>query len=337
MALKRVVVQAAVAIVLVLAAPGAGLAARVRTLEAGVDLLLALEVRPFAIAHRGFGENLGGDPTRPIENTVAAVEQGFEAGVSVVEVDVQVTRDRRVAVFHDDVLADRTCLNELTFAELQARVPHVASLEEILAVAGRFNQRHPLRGILIVEMKAAAPLCDRNDTHEHAIVAAVTHAIRDMRMTRQVLLTSFSPALLALAHRHAPEIERIVAVSGLQFLSAEEIQAALGQPVTLIDKKLDLGLQWAELGDEFRLPGYHSLAELVRTAAVTGARIVEADLLLLHAVGAPLVDLLRGAGFKVLGFTVDSLTDWTFLESVGVDGIYTNDVPLGVSRQATIP
>src|SRR5438309_11396873 len=143
MALQRVVVQAAVAIVLVLVAPGAGLAARVRTLEAGVDLLLALEVRPFAIAHRGFGEHLGGDPTRPIENTVAAVEQGFEAGVSVVEVDVQLTRDGRLAAFHNDFLPNLTCLNHLTLAELPARLPHVPSLEDVLATARRFNAPHP--------------------------------------------------------------------------------------------------------------------------------------------------------------------------------------------------
>src|SRR5438093_301529 len=140
--IPRRVVQVAVAIVLIFAAPSIGLAARHRTLEGTVDLLLGLEVRPLAIA----------------------------------------------------------------------------------------------------------PLCDPDDTQERAIVSAVTHVIRHMRMTHQVLLTSFSPVLLYLAHRHAPEIERILAVSGLQFLTKEEIEAALGQPVTLIDKDLDLGPQWAELG-----------------------------------------------------------------------------------------
>src|SRR2546423_12622463 len=88
---RRVVVQVAAAIVLLLVAPGAALAARGRTQQASADLLLALDVRPFAIAHRGFGENLGTDPTRPIENTGAAVEQGFEAGDPVVEVNAPLT------------------------------------------------------------------------------------------------------------------------------------------------------------------------------------------------------------------------------------------------------
>src|SRR5260221_14383054 len=64
-----------------------------------VDDLLDLDVKPFAIGHRGFGENMGEDPSRPIEDTVAAVRRGFKAGISVVEIDVQVTRDHEAVVF----------------------------------------------------------------------------------------------------------------------------------------------------------------------------------------------------------------------------------------------
>src|SRR5947208_1102375 len=137
---RRVVVQVAAAIVLLLVAPGAALAARGRALEASADLLLDLDVRPFAIAHRGFGENLGADPSRPIEDTVPAVRQGFMAGASVVEVDVQLTRDGEVAVFHDDFLDDLTCLNRLTLNELQRRLPYVPSLQAVLNQARRVNQ-----------------------------------------------------------------------------------------------------------------------------------------------------------------------------------------------------
>jgi glycerophosphoryl diester phosphodiesterase len=157
-----------------------------------------------------------------------------------------------------------------------------------------------------------------------------------MRMTPQVLLTSFSPAMLALAQRHAADIDRILAVSGLQFLTKDEIEAAIGVPVTLIDKRLDLGLQWAELGVVERLPGYRSFNELFRTAALIGARVVEADLLLLHSAGRPLVEALQANGLKVFGFTANTVKDWNFLDSLGVDGIYTNDILLGVTRQAPI-
>ena len=337
MSIRHLVLSMAATLIVLSVAAGNARAARPRALEASADLLLSLDVRPFAIAHRGFGDNLGEDPSRPIENTVAAVERGFEAGASVVEVDVQLTRDGRVAAYHNDFFADGTCLNALTLAEIQARAPWVPSLEDVLAAARRFNELHPLRGIVIVELKAAAPLCDPKDAQDHPMVSAVTEIVRHMRMTRQVLLTSFSPAMIALARRHAPDIDRILAVSGLQFLTKDEIEAAIGLPVTLIDKKLSLGLQWAELGQAERLPGYRSFAELLRTAALIDARVVEADLLLLHSAGHPLVEALQANGLKVLGFTANSVKDWKFLDSLGVDGIYTNDVPMGVKRQAPIP
>src|SRR5438105_14300873 len=147
---RRVVVQVVAAIVRCLVAPGAVPAAPGRALEASADLLLALDVRPFAIAHRGFGETLGTDHSRPIENTVAAVEQGFEAGASVVEVDVQLTRDGRLAAFHTDLLPNLSCLNHLTLAELQARLPHVPSLEDVLATPRAVNELNPLRRVVIV-------------------------------------------------------------------------------------------------------------------------------------------------------------------------------------------
>jgi glycerophosphoryl diester phosphodiesterase len=303
-----------------------------------VDQLLDLDAGPFAIAHRGFGDNLGDDPSRPIENTVPAVRKGFRAGVSVVEVDVQLTKDGEVVAFHDDFLADGTCLNRLTLAALQARMPFVPALQAVLNQARQFNQSSGhLRGLLIVELKPAAPLCDPGDTQEHAIVSSVARIVRRMAMTEQVMLASLSPSLLFLAAEEAPEIARVLTVSGLQFLTAAEIQAVLRLPVTPIDKALGLGLQWAEVGDVYRLPGYRSVAELLTTAALARVRAVEADLFFLATAGAPFVDALHAFGLKAFGFTATNAAEWFFLASLGVDGIYTDDVPFGVAHEASIP
>ncbi len=310
-----------------------------RALEGTVDQLLELD-GPVAIGHRGFGDNLGEDPARPIENTVRAVRKGFLAGISVVEVDVQLTSDGEVAVFHDDFLPDFTCINTLTLAELQARRPHVPSLQAVLNQARKFNQSSgPLRGLLIVELKAASPLCDPGDTQEPAIVSSVVQVIRQKGMTNQVLLASFSPALLFLAATEDldNEITRILTISGLQFLTPAQIEALLGLPVTLIDKDLDLGLQWATIGLVFRLPGYGSIAEVFSTAAAVQARVIEADLFFLSSGGSAFVDAVHGFGLKVFGFTANNTAEWFFLQSLGVDAIYTNDVPLGVELQAPIP
>jgi glycerophosphoryl diester phosphodiesterase len=217
-------------------------------------------------------------------------------------------------------------------------LPFVPSLQAVLNQARIFNQSSgPLRGLVIVELKAAAPLCDPDDTQDHAIVSAVTTVIRRMGMTNQVMLNSFSPALLYLADAEAPEITRILSISGLQFLTAAEVEARLGLPVTVIEKELGLGLQWAEVGRTFRLPGYRSVAEALWTAGVTRVRVVEADLFFLNSAGAPFVHTLHGFGLKALGFTATNLAEWSFLESLGLDGIYTNDIPLGVENQAPIP
>jgi glycerophosphoryl diester phosphodiesterase len=302
-----------------------------------IDQLLGLDVRPFAIGHHGVGENRGEDPSKPIENTLASVQLALEEGVSVVEVDVQLTRDGHVAVFHDDFLADFTCINQLTLAELHQREPQIPSLQNVLEEVRLFNRSRPLRGLGIIEMKAASPLCDPGDTEEQAIVSAVTRVVRRMGMTDQVMLMSFSPALLFLAAAEAPEIARDLGINGLQFLGGAEVEALLGLPVKPIDKRLDLGLQWGEAGLVFRLPGYRSVAEVLLTAEIVGARVVEADLLFLNAAGAPFVDALHVRGLKALGFTATNPTEWFFLESLGLDGIYTDDVPFGVQHQAPIP
>ena len=303
-----------------------------------INQLLELDVRPFAIAHHGFGDNRGEDPTRPIENTVPSVRQAFRAGVSVVEVDVQRTRDNRVAVFHDDFLSDFTCINQLSLAELQGRLPFVPSLEDVLLEARKFNEPSgPLSGLVIVELKAAAPLCDPHDTEEEAIVAAVTRVVRHIEMTDQVILNSFSPALLYVAAQHAPEIARDLGIFGLQFLTAAEVEAALHLTVTPINKRLDLGLQWADIGPIYRLPGYRSADEVFATAAIIRARVVEADLFFLQSAGAPFVEALHRVGLKAFGFTATTPDEWFFLQSLGLDGVYTNDIPFGVAHQAPIP
>src|SRR6266436_10021728 len=101
---------------------------------------LQLGVRPIAIGHHGVGPNQGENPALPIENTVESVEQAYGQGARVVEVDVQLTQDGRLAVFHDDFLSDFTCLHALTLAQLQQRLPYVPELREVLAVARDFNK-----------------------------------------------------------------------------------------------------------------------------------------------------------------------------------------------------
>ena len=306
---------------------------------------LRLNVRPIAIGHHGVGPNQGESPALPIENTVDSVEQAYGQGARVVEVDVQLTQDGQLAVFHDDFLSDFTCIHSLTLAQLQQRLPYVPELRDVLKVARRFNKQagDDLGGILIVELKAFSPHCDPSDELEQALVSAVVPEVRKAKMADQVIFDSFSPALLYLAAQTAPEIPRELDLSGLQLLTPAQIQAITGLPVTIINKKNSLGLTWAEIGPVYRLPGYASPQQFLATGMALNARIVGGEMDFLAPAeqqqpgsGAAFVAGAHSLGLRVFADPAGSEADWNFFASLGVDAIYSV-IPLGVRLQPTIP
>jgi glycerophosphoryl diester phosphodiesterase len=73
--------------------------------------------RPLLIGHRGY-------PARYPENTLAAFEGAMQAGCDMIELDVTLTRDRKVVVIHDDTLERTTTgegpVRDHTLAKIQA-------------------------------------------------------------------------------------------------------------------------------------------------------------------------------------------------------------------------
>lgn len=306
---------------------------------------LGLSVKPIAIGHHGVGSNpVDGqlDPTRPIENTVPSVREAYRDGVSVVEIDVQLMADGEIAVFHDDFLPDLTCLDTLTLAQLQEKLPYVPSLQAVLEQAKQWNRKESrLSGIMIVELKALSPLCDPTDSLESTFVSNVVRVIRQMKMTDQVIFDGFSPTLLSLAKSAAPEIARELDFNFLQLLPADQVTAITGLPVKFIDKEqFGCGLQWAELGFVFRLPGYTSPEQVICTALAVEARAVGVDRQFLEFVpgsGAPLVSALHAFGLKAFGWPARNEAEWNFFAGLGFDAIYMDDVPTGVRLQPPLP
>src|SRR5205807_6132406 len=200
----------------------------------------------------------------------------YNLGARVVEVDVQLTQDGRLAVFHDDFLTDFTCIDSLTLDQLQQRLPYVPELRQVINVAREFNNRSgdDLGGILIIELKAFSPHCDPADQLEQPLVSALVSEVRQTKMTNRVIFDSFSPALLYLASQAAPAIPRELDISGLQLLTPAQIQAITGLPVTIIQKNSSLGLQWADIGQIYRLPGYTDPLQFLGTGLALHVRIV---------------------------------------------------------------
>ena len=130
-------------------------------------------------------------------------------------------------------------------------------------------------------------------------------------------------------------------------LNAEELvsflEAVTGLPVTIINKKISLGLTWAEIGPVFRLPGYASPEQFLITGIVTGVRVVGAEMDFLGPAeqqqpgsGAAFVGAAHSLGMRAFADPANTEADWSFFASLGVDAIYSA-IPMGVKLQPPIP
>jgi glycerophosphoryl diester phosphodiesterase len=233
----------------------------------------------------------------------------------------------------------------LTLDQLQGRLPYVPELRQVINVAREFNNRSgdDLGGILIVELKAFSPHCDPADQLEQPLVSALVSEVRQTKMMNTVIFDSFSPALLYLAAQAAPGIPRELDMSGLQLLTPAQIQAITGLPVTIIQKNNSLGLQWADIGQIYRLPGYTDPLQFLGTGLALHVRIVGGEMDFLGQAeqqqpgsGAAFVGAAHSLGLRVFGDPANSPDDWNFFAGLGMDAIYST-IPMGVQLQPAIP
>lgn len=302
---------------------------------------------PYALGHRGYGADAV-DPSGPLENSLDAFHQAFQDGIRVVELDLQRTADGKIVVFHDDFLQDFTCVSAMTYDELLARHPQVPLFRAVLNSTRHFGRGDQLGGILFAEIKTPAPLCDGANTSqqaevsESALVAAVVDEVRAARMEDRVILNSASPSILRHSALQAPEIRRALSLNALQLLSPEDacrfLPPDLCPPVRI--PRNDCGLEWYNIGPIARLPRYLTFQQFVGTAlgcaASTAVSLDRLVLLQNPAVAPGLVAALHGAGLEVIVWTVDIRSEWDLVAGAGVDGITTNNIALGLDRQAPL-
>ena len=146
-------------------------------------------------AHRGLYQK---DQSIP-ENSLPAFAKAVEAGYGM-ELDVQLSRDGKVVVFHDDTL-DRVCgvskrVDELDYAELlELRLcgtdEKIPLFDEVLATVGGKTP-------MIVELKTGR----RNEELCEKTLAALRG------YAGEYCVESFDPTIVAWFRKHAPEIYR---------------------------------------------------------------------------------------------------------------------------------
>jgi len=240
---------------------------------------LARFTRPLLIGHRGY-------PAKFPENTLAAFEGAINAGCDMIELDVTLTKDRKVVVIHDDTL-DRTTdgsglVLAQTFEELKRldagswfaprfsaeRIPELSEVMEL--TAGRC--------MLNIEIKQSAfeagyPI----DAIEHQVVTLV----RASGAMDRVIISSFDKRIL----------ERIAAMDAppaIAYISDHGVD----------ERVLDMLLAMKAFS------WHPSFKALTRDQ----------------------VDMLHTAGLKVFPWTINTRAEAEKVLALGVDGLICNEL-----------
>ncbi len=163
------------------------------------DLALDEGDRLMVIGHRA---NAGGAP----ENSLIALENSIELGVPIVEIDVQLTADSVVIVWHDEDLirmtGDPRQIRNVRYEELQSLTlrPEYGPYRESVRVAtlDQFLQQSKGRIQLIIELKYYG--------FYPALAEETVELIRKYEMEDQVLLKSLNYSGVAQLREIAPDL-----------------------------------------------------------------------------------------------------------------------------------
>jgi glycerophosphoryl diester phosphodiesterase len=238
-------------------------------------------VRPLLIGHRGY-------PARYPENTLAAFRGAMEAGCDMIELDVTLTKDRKVVVIHDDTL-DRTTNGKgpvlgQTFEEIKRldagswfaprfsaeRIPELSEVMEL--TAGRC--------MLNIEIKESAFEADYPvDAIEHQVVKLV----KTSRAMDRVIISSFDQRIL----------ERIAAMDAPPAIAYISDHGA--------DKRL------LEMLLAMKAFSWHPRFKVITRDQV---------------------DMLHAAGLKVFPWTINTRAEAEKLLALGVDGLICNELQI---------
>jgi glycerophosphoryl diester phosphodiesterase len=243
------------------------------------SLDLARFTRPLLIGHRGY-------PAKFPENTLAGFEGAIQAGCDMIELDVTLTKDRKVVVIHDDTL-DRTttgkgpvrghALEEIkaldagSWFDARFTAERVPELSEVVRLtAGRC--------VLNIEIKESAfEASYPADAIEHQVVELV----KTSRATDRVIISSFDKRIL----------QRIAAMDAPLAVAYISDHGA--------DKSV------LEMLLKMRAFSWHPRFKVLTRDQV---------------------DMLHGAGLKVFPWTINTRAEAEKVLALGVDGLICNDL-----------
>lgn len=233
---------------------------------------------PWTIAHRGYRQKYP-------ENTLAAFQAAVAAGVPMIELDVMLSRDRKLVVIHDAALerttSGRGAVSDFTLEELKEldagswfdaefadqRLPE---LSEVLDLANG-------RSYLNIEIKAEAY------EHHHppdAVEKQVVAMVRQNNMQDSVLISSF-------------EIDILVQIASME-----------DPPAIALISQIPVRKRIVEICSRLNVFSWHPDHLIVTPRQV---------------------DMMHTAGLKVFPYNVDTFEDYVKMIDMKVDGVITDD------------
>jgi glycerophosphoryl diester phosphodiesterase len=237
---------------------------------------------PLVIGHRGW-------PAKYPENTLASFQAALEAGCDMIELDVTLTSDRRVAVIHDDTLERTTSgrgpVSGATLAEIKTldaggwfdprfageRVPELCEVFDLIAGRCALN----------VEIKASA---FEEGFPQDAIERQVAELVRRRNAASWVLVGSFERRV----------IERIAAMDDAPAVSLISQHPAEAETLGFLER---IGaFSWNPL-----------------------FKILTRDQ----------VETIHDAGMRVFAWTINTRPEAEKTLALGADGIICNDPRVG--------
>jgi glycerophosphoryl diester phosphodiesterase len=149
--------------------------------------------RPLVLGHRGASAHV-------VENTMAAFARAGADGADGVELDVRLTADGALVVFHDDDLR--------RLAERPERVDRL-TLAEVAAVRLRDGHRIPILDAVLGDLPALLVNVEIKSPGPRGVVAAVRAVAAAVARTgagERVVVSSFDPAVVLAVRLVAPTL-----------------------------------------------------------------------------------------------------------------------------------
>lgn len=166
-------------------------------------------------SHRGYS---GKYP----ENTMIAFEEAYRAGSDGIELDVQMTSDGSVVIFHDESLERITGTKGLIKDISYDSLPRTTEGNHPIPLLSEYLSWVRTRDIITnIEIKSAA-------IYYPGLEEKVASLVRQYRVDERILISSFNPLSLLRTREYAPHLKLAFLVETYGFSGFDHLCSAFG-------------------------------------------------------------------------------------------------------------